>query len=107
MTNRYDKDERNSYDSRLTYFVVVEPSAKADPTVSTTIPIDEINLKIIRLLSRDCRTPYLNMVSTVGITPHAIKTRISKMLAQGIIRSFVAIVNPAIFGYEKQCVLTI
>jgi DNA-binding Lrp family transcriptional regulator len=29
------------------------------------------------------------------------------MLAQGIIQNFVAIVNPAIFGYEKQCILTI
>ena len=76
-------------------------------TSSTTIPIDEINLKIIRLLSRDCRIPYLEMVSTVGISPHAIKTRISKMLAQGIIQNFVAVVNPAIFGYEKQCILTI
>ena len=47
------------------------------------------------------------MASAVGITPHAIKTRINKMLAHGIIQNFVAIVNPAIFGYEKQCILTI
>ena len=86
--------------------MVVERPAKADSEIMT-IPIDEINLKIIRLLSRDCRTPYLNMVSVVGITPHAIKTRISKMVAHGIIQNFVAIVNPAIFGYEKQCILTV
>ncbi|HEY7572781.1 MAG TPA: AsnC family transcriptional regulator [Nitrososphaeraceae archaeon] len=88
--------------------MVLDRQIKANSTISsTTIPIDEINLKIIRLLSMDCRTPYLDMVSMVGITPHAIKTRISKMLAQGIIQNFVAIVNPAIFGYEKQCILTI
>ncbi len=88
--------------------MVLDGQVKANSTTSsTTIPIDEINLKIIRLLSRDCRIPYLEMVSSVGITPHAIKTRISKMLAQGIIQNFVAIVNPAIFGYEKQCILTI
>jgi len=88
--------------------MVLDGQVKANSTTSsTTIPIDEINLKIIRLLSRDCRIPYLDMVSTVGISPHAIKTRISKMLAQGIIQNFVAIVNPAIFGYDKQCILTI
>ena len=87
--------------------MVVEQAAKPKSTEPTTIPIDEINLKIVRLLSRDCRTSYLNMASAIGITPHAIKTRINKMLAHGIIQSFVAIVNPAIFGYEKQCILTI
>jgi DNA-binding Lrp family transcriptional regulator len=88
--------------------MVLDWQVKANSTTSsTTIPIDEINLKIIRLLSVDCRTPYLDMVPMAGITPHAIKTRISKMLAQGIIQNFVAIVNPAIFGYEKQCILTI
>ena len=29
------------------------------------------------------------------------------MVAHGIIQNFVAIVNPAIFGYEKQCILTV
>jgi hypothetical protein len=62
----------------------VKRAAKPKSTEPTTIPIDEIDPKIVRLLSRDCRTPYLNMASTVGITPHAIKIRINKMLAHGI-----------------------
>ena len=33
--------------------------------------MDNIDLKIIRLLTRDSRTPYKNIVSAFGITPSA------------------------------------
>ncbi|MFY9797360.1 MAG: hypothetical protein WB988_06760 [Candidatus Nitrosopolaris sp.] len=29
------------------------------------------------------------------------------MIAKGIIKKFIVMVNPAIFGYEKQCFLVI
>jgi DNA-binding Lrp family transcriptional regulator len=69
--------------------------------------IDNIDLHIIRLLARDSRTPHKNIASTVGITPSAAKARINKMVSNGVIHKFVAIVNPAIFGYEKLCFLIV
>jgi AsnC-type helix-turn-helix domain len=41
--------------------------------------IDTFDVKIIRCLSRDCRTSYTKIDSIVGITPNAIKERISTM----------------------------
>lgn len=67
--------------------------------------IDASDLKIIRLLSRDCRRSYKDISSTVGITPNAIKERINTMVCNGIIESFIVNVNPAVFGYEKECLL--
>ena len=69
------------------------------------IRLDNTDLQIIRLLARDCRTPYRNISSIVGITTNAIKERIGKMVSCGIIQKFVVLVNPIIFGCEKECIL--
>ena len=67
--------------------------------------LDIIDLRIMKLLSRDSRTPYRNIASAVGIMPSAAKERINKMVSNGAIRTFVLFVNPVIFGYEKECIL--
>ena len=67
--------------------------------------LDTIDLRIMKLLSRDSRTPYRNIASAVGIMPSAAKERINKMVSNGAIRTFVLFVNPVIFGYEKECIL--
>jgi DNA-binding Lrp family transcriptional regulator len=69
--------------------------------------VDNINLQIVRLLARDSRTLYKNIAAAVGITPSAAKKRIKKMISNGLIRSFAVVINPVIFGYEKECILII
>ena len=41
--------------------------------------LDVTDLRIMKLLSRDSRTPYRNIASAVGIMPSAVKERINKM----------------------------
>jgi DNA-binding Lrp family transcriptional regulator len=72
-----------------------------------TMQLDKIDLKIISSLSRDCRIPYRYIASSIGISANAVKTRVNKMLAKGVIQNFIILVNPAIFGYEKQGSLTV
>jgi len=67
--------------------------------------LDITDLRIMKLLSRDSRTPYRNIATAVGIMPSAAKERINKMVSNGAIRSFVLFVNPVILGYEKECIL--
>ncbi|HJT48827.1 MAG TPA: AsnC family transcriptional regulator [Nitrososphaeraceae archaeon] len=69
--------------------------------------VDTIDLKIIKCLSRDCRMSYREISSIVGLTPNAIKERINTMVCNGIIQSFIVNVNPSLFGYEKECLLTL
>jgi DNA-binding Lrp family transcriptional regulator len=69
--------------------------------------LDSIDLQIIRLLARDSRTSYNNIASAVGITPIATKKRINKMVSNGVIRRFATVINPVIFGYEKECILIV
>jgi len=76
-------------------------------TTAAGISIDKIDLHILSLLYVNCRTPYRTIASTVGISGNAVKTRVKKMTAKGIIQKFMVEVNPAIFGYEKQCFLVV
>jgi DNA-binding Lrp family transcriptional regulator len=69
--------------------------------------LDSTDLQIIRLLAGDCRTPYSNIASAIGITPSAAKERINKMVSSGVIESFIVLINPIIFGYEKFCILIV
>ena len=81
--------------------------ATATTTAATTkaILLDEINLKIIKLLPGDFRIPFRNIASIIGITPNAVKTRVAKMISKGIIQKFIVRVNPVVFGYESECIL--
>ena len=78
-----------------------------EQTSAEGIPIDKVDLHIMRLLSANCRAPYRTIASTVGISTNAVKTRVKKMLAKGTIQKFVVVVNAAIFGYEKQCIFIV
>jgi len=42
--------------------------------------VDNIDLQIVRLLARDCRVPYGDIASTVGISTNATKVRINKRI---------------------------
>ena len=64
--------------------------------------LDNIDLQIIRLLARDSRTPYRSIAADVGITQGAAKERINKMLSNGIIQTFVVLINPIIFGWRSR-----
>ena len=69
--------------------------------------LDDIDLRIIRLLARDSRAAYKDISSAVGISSNAAKERINKMVSNGVIERFAVRINPVIFGYERECILTL
>lgn len=77
----------------------------ATSTATTDISIDKIDLYIMKLLSANCRSSYRTISSIVCISTNAVKTRVKYLLEKGIIQKFNVVINPAIFGYEKQCFL--
>ena len=69
--------------------------------------VDDIDLQIIRLLARDCRTCYTDIASAVGISTNATKLRTNKMISSGVLQGFRILVNPATFGYDKLIFLIV
>lgn len=59
--------------------------------------LDKIDLDILAILGRDCRTSYSKIGSLIGLTSKSVKARVKNMVSSGAIK-FIVRVNPAAFG---------
>lgn len=62
--------------------------------------LDKLDLKILAILAKDCRTSYSSIASMIGLTPKSVNARVKNMVTNGIIEKFIVRVNPAAFGYR-------
>ena len=69
--------------------------------------LDELDGKILRSLSRNCRVSYNSLGSEIGMTAKSEKARVKKMQSSGVIDSFIVKVNPMVLGYSKVCILVL
>jgi DNA-binding Lrp family transcriptional regulator len=69
--------------------------------------LDERDLKIISILSKDCRESFMSIGSAVGLTSKSVKARVDRMISTGVIEKFVVKVNPVALGYGMGCMLIV
>ncbi len=50
--------------------------------------MDEIDEKIIYLLRRNSRTPFVEIADKIGLTEGAVRARVGKLVADGVIKKF-------------------
>ncbi len=60
--------------------------------------MDQIDLKILRILQKDCMVSYKEIANQVGLSYNPTYERIRKMEEEGIIQSRVTILNPSKIG---------
>ncbi|MEM4700309.1 MAG: Lrp/AsnC family transcriptional regulator [Candidatus Nezhaarchaeales archaeon] len=60
--------------------------------------LDEVDLKILRLLQEDARTPLSRIARQLGVSEGTIHMRIKKLKSAGALKGFQAIVNPLSVG---------
>ena len=60
--------------------------------------MDEISLKILKILQEKARIPNVEVARQVGLAPSAVLERIRKLEKQGIIDGYEVRLNPARFG---------
>jgi len=66
--------------------------------------IDEIDLKIIEILSRNARTPYVDIARELGISDVAVIKRIKKLESEKVIKKYTIIVDYTKLGYSKASI---
>ena len=69
--------------------------------------LDEKDLEIISILSKDCRASFMSIGSIVGMTSKSVKARVDTMISTGVIEKFVVKVNPVSLGYGMSCMLIV
>lgn len=69
--------------------------------------LDDKDLKIIRILSNDCRESFMSIGAAIGMTSKSVKARVDRMISTGVIEKFVLKVNPLALGYGIGCMIIV
>lgn len=69
--------------------------------------MDNIDIKILEILSEDVRTPIKVIADTVHLSQASVSTRITAMRSAGIIRPSHVSIAPAALGYKFRCFVEI
>ncbi len=62
--------------------------------------LDEINLKIIDILSRDASRPFVEIAKELEISDATVHIRVRRLTAAGIIRKFTIATDNRLLGYD-------
>ena len=62
--------------------------------------LDEINLKIMDILSRDSSTRFVEIARKIGISDATVHMRVRRLIATRIIRKFTVSINNSRIGYH-------
>ena len=64
--------------------------------------VDGTDERIIGCLLRDARSPYAEIGALVGLSAPAVKRRVDRLRAEGLITGFTALVDPAALGWATE-----
>jgi len=62
--------------------------------------IDELDEKILKLITKNARIPFLEVARECGVSGAAIHQRVQRLLNLGVVSGSEFIVNPAKLGYN-------
>jgi Lrp/AsnC family transcriptional regulator, regulator for asnA, asnC and gidA len=61
---------------------------------------DEVNLRILDILSRDASRPFVNIAKELEISDASVHIRVKRLQAAGILRKFTITTDNALLGYD-------
>ena len=64
--------------------------------------VDGTDERIIGCLMRDARSAYAEIGAQVGLSAPAVKRRVDRLRADGLITGFTALVDPAALGWTTE-----
>jgi DNA-binding Lrp family transcriptional regulator len=67
--------------------------------------MDDIDRKIVALLRSSARRSFQDMGEHVSLSAPAVKRRVDRLQADGAIRSFAAVVDPAAMGWPTHAIV--
>jgi len=66
------------------------------------LQIDDVDQRIIASLVADARASYAEIGSVVSLSAPAVKRRIDRLRATGVIRGYTALIDPAAIGWTTE-----
>jgi Lrp/AsnC family transcriptional regulator for asnA, asnC and gidA len=69
--------------------------------------LDDVNLRIIDILSKDSSTPFVEIAKQIGISDATVHLRVRRLIAAGIIIKFTISVDNNLLGYDHLAFIRI
>ena len=69
--------------------------------------MDDIDRQIVALLRQDARRSFQSIGLRVSLSAPAVKRRVDRLEADGVIRGYAAIVNPVAMGWHTQALVAL
>jgi DNA-binding Lrp family transcriptional regulator len=66
------------------------------------LQLDDTDQRIIAALTTDARTSYADIGQLVALSAPAVKRRVVRLRAAGVIKGFTAVVDPAAVGWTTE-----
>ena len=67
--------------------------------------VDELDVRILRLLNADARTSFRDIAKEVGASISTVSNRIRKLEQQGVISGYVPLIDESTLGYDVLAVV--
>lgn len=69
--------------------------------------LDQYDYKILNILERDGRIPFVSLAEQVSLSPTACQRRVRLLEEQGVIESYGAKINLAAVGYDVEAFVAV
>ncbi|MFL6364178.1 MAG: Lrp/AsnC family transcriptional regulator [Nitrososphaeraceae archaeon] len=69
--------------------------------------LDDVNLRIIDILSKDSSTPFVEIAKRIGISDATVHLRVRRLTAAGIVTKFTISVDNNLLGYDHLAFIRI
>jgi len=66
------------------------------------LQIDDVDRRIIASLTADARASYSEIGAVVSLSAPAVKRRVDRLRAAGVIKGFTAVIDPAAIGWATE-----
>lgn len=77
------------------------------PAPAAPVPLDDVDLALLRLLAQDARTSQRSLARKLGMSPPAIGDRLARLERTGVIRGYSVVVDWAAAGFPVVVYLAI
>ncbi|MEM2907674.1 MAG: Lrp/AsnC family transcriptional regulator [Candidatus Hadarchaeales archaeon] len=71
------------------------------------LQLDEIDRKLLDLLQEDAKLPYAQLAERLGISSSGVHKRMRRLVEAGVIKKFVAVVEPSSVGKKLKAFIGI
>lgn len=66
----------------------------------TNAQLDQLDVKILQMVSGNARKPFLEIARECGVSGAAVHQRVGKLQAAGVIRGSEMLIDPSAIGYD-------